>query len=65
MDEMAKGFIDSINAIPPIMRYPALLTLAELVAEELPKAEAEYNNEKVIILERFFEVIDRIHSREE
>ena len=57
MDEMYKPFLDSINVLPPLIRYPTLLVLAEILAEELPKAEEAYNNEKAVMLERFLEVI--------
>ena len=57
MDDINKQFLDSINALPPLVRYPALLLLAEIITEELPKAEEAYNNERAVMLERFLEVI--------
>lgn len=58
-DKITKTFLDNLYNIPPIMRYPTLLMLAEIVAEELPKAETLYEEEKWRVLEDFNKFVSK------
>lgn len=52
-EEMTKAFMDSINELPPLMRYPMLLSIAGMVAKALPEAEDLYREEAERVLSEF------------
>ena len=52
-EEMTKALMDSVNELPPIMRYPVLLSIAGAIAKALPEAEDLYREEAESILEQF------------
>ena len=47
----------AIREIPVMFREAALLTMAEVVLEELPKAHEENENFKAELVERLIEVV--------
>lgn len=66
---MEENFIETIlepiRALPASIKFPIFLTLAQVIAEEFPKAEKEFEEERRAIIERFFEIVNRIYENEE
>jgi hypothetical protein len=57
MDDFTKSIKDSILSLPPLFRYSTLVTLAQVIAEELPNAEQAFEEERTAILKNFFEIV--------
>ena len=49
----------AIYDIPVMLREAALLTMAEVVLEELPKAHEELENFKAEMIERLLEIVHK------
>lgn len=56
MEDLTKQLTEAFSSMPPLLRYPAMLTIAEAITNELPKAEAEYDKARLDIIERFLEI---------
>lgn len=57
MDDFTKSIKESILSLPPLFRYSALVTLAQIISEELPKAERAFEEERQAMLRSFFKAI--------
>lgn len=54
-----ESFMESINGLPPIMKLPTLLVLADEIKRVLPSAEKEYAAEKDRMMNEFIAVLRR------
>lgn len=56
-DSALVDFRESITNIPPLMKLPTLLVLADEIKEALPTAEKEYAAEKERMMSEFIAVL--------
>jgi hypothetical protein len=61
-EELQRQLRKVINDIPVVIREGALLIMAEIVLEEIPKAHEEHKKFKAELVDRLIEVIS---NREE
>ncbi len=54
MNDFTKSIKKSILSLPPLFRYSALVTMAQIITEELPKAERAFEEERRAMLKSFF-----------
>ena len=61
-EELLKGFRESINDLSPLLRYPVLLLIADMVKEELPKAKKAHDEECENMINRFMELVREVSN---
>ena len=57
-EDFTKALKEQIDEFPPMIKYPGLLMILEILYQELPNAKREYDAERERILQKLFDLFE-------
>ena len=63
--QIVDTFKEKLNELPPIMKLPVLLVMADAIKCELPRAEQEYAKAKQEMFDSFVEMLSKYAPKED